>query len=813
MKKLLTFLLPCLLVACSSFDEVNIVNELVPMRITTSGIEDMDTRATLVTDANIASVFPTMVVMTNDWSVDVPTASLVKATEDKPYEIAKQWGTSASTFVSMPKYSTNYQELKAETFTNVTIGDGFVTFRPTCINAFNDVVVAVDKKYKEGVKLKYHHIYCTVNLIYRDLNTAHTISDIKVHGALQGTCKVTKDTTEWIAGDGQAMNPWPAGGASQAYSANQDLGITKIMCIPLVKPTISLKIDGKELRHTVTCNPAPGKIINVKIDDQLKFTEEENAEVDNQIKITPNGSTYDMELTPFIRSKEIKSTVADTVKVTKHLPMDYILVLDYSSSMTSSYSDSKLSSYQAATVTKYTYNDWKSNKTKYSATLNGKSYTITCTDTKNSNNVGYTSDNIHWAYITVGSDRYYVTLDGGLHKSTNTNPTSSNFPVSVDGQIIYPSVGGYHYLFGTVAFASKKVNNRMVALQAAVSAFVDQIKDDAKTNGIVHRVCIIDFQDPKFPSYTNKQSGRATYINKTSPNYLRQCYALQYDKSTNNNAYYDNKSTTGVLFPFRPIDEMSANSIKAAVSLPCTAGSTAIDYGMYLASLELPYCRSTAEKCVVVFTDGKATHATGAILSDCVISGYNSANQKMSDTDVENGAKKYSQVCKNAKATVWAVSVFAGKDKPSSTFMSDLATDASHYIDASSGSLSEAFKTISSDVVTTEEITVDYPALPLGKDSYVELRFSDLFVFDSNSRPTITLPSGCTSTWISDKTVRISGFDYATNFGEAKKPTFMITGLKKNPNAGTNNGCAFLPGSGLYAADGTLIEDYHGYTL
>ncbi len=834
MKKNLIYQVLCCIVMASlvgcrgmdTIDDVSVGESRIVYRM--SGVSA--TKAYLVNTDNVEVYYPEMTVkaVTRNTSAardDVRFTDTFTPSVTESASLQYGWEEDSYVFYSYPS-----ETITPRFMDNAMVFDYTVSDNSTDTD---DIIIARAAQTRGNtVTFEYKHIFTAVNIIYKSMKIGHTISRIAVLNTKRtGKCKLgDAGQVYWD----NVSNPGDLVDTRIRYATINNTEVTedgtKFMTIPYQPIIIELEIDGITIRDTCEAKK-PGEIVNFYIEDDFKIKKEDGSEAKGEVVKNTDG-TYKMTLETYVTG-EYKTVVTSK-------PMDFILVLDFSGSMVKSYSDSKTPSFSGATVTKRTYNDWKSNKTKYKATLNGVQYTITCTDQKNPVSG---KDNYHYAYITVGTDRYYLTVDGGLYKCANQSPTLDNVPVSEEGVRIFPSVGGSAALWGEAIFTTKTVNKRYIALQAAVSKFIETVQKDSQEHNVKHRISIIGFQNPSFPTFTGQASGRANYIKSTSQDYLRQCYAESGDNQ--------NKQTTGVLYPFRDVNTANAAiSMKSAISMTGVMGCTAIDYAMYLATLEMKNCRSDAGKTIVVFTDGKPTHATGSILSDNVIPGYNKAGTAYSDDQVANGAVAFAKNCKDAGATIFSIGVFSSSDKPQNGFMDALSSnypkatsitslgegsDQGYYKDVTSGSITEVFQTIATTTITA--------AIDIHSDAYVKSVISDAFVLPANyiegsgkvhfyecaqigysasakqiiwseTMTDITSQIECVMD-PGTQSIALRGFDYGKNFClcdevgpyTGKKLVMVFDGLVANEeHIGTGDNLAIEYSTGLYNADGTPVS-------
>lgn len=795
--------------SCINVDDIHEESVSLPITYEVGGVE---TKATLVKTENLAEQFPIMEVkaVRNNEVQFTEYMNLKKSPIYDPSTI-RYWDGGEYTFFSFPTTS-NFKEIKtiSPTYTNDSMSFNFTVGQDS--KSTYDLVVACTKKSSGTVSLDYKHVFAGIEVYYKELKYGHKITSIKVKNVnLTGRCTASTSSVAWsnLSNKGDIVDSDVVYATHNNTELNKDG--SKFMVIPGQSAQIEVVIDGKVVKSTVVSNLVAGEMYKYTITDDLELTKKEGS----YCSATIEGDVLKVEA--YVTGEYTTTTT------TSSKPMDFILVLDYSSSMGDSYRDSKLSSYNKASVTTHTYNDWKNNKTKFKATLNGVQYTVQCTDTEFSGeNLSGSSNvkNTHFAYIEANSKRYYITLDGGLYESTNKNPTFGNPPVSVDGVIVPPVTGGSVPLWGEVTYSNTQVKTRIVALQAAVSKFVDTVEKDARDNNVDHRISIVSFKNPKFPYYMwGKAAERERYLNPSYKEYLHQCY---FNDSFSSSALTSDKDASGILYPFRSITTTNVPaSIKGALSLDeMTICCTAIDYGMYFASVLVGKKRANTDACVIVFTDGKPTYGSIPVSSDShsVIPGYGTSVRK--DSDVADGAKKFAKACKDAGATVWSVGVFSGSDKPSGTFMTDIATDANHYKDVSSSSLSEVFATIATES-TKGEADID-----VHTDAFIQVHFSNAVNVSSATYVggyTLTQSSYNESTkaitfgtnhgglsGINVKTntstgvITISGFDYGKYFcgkGANGKGMKLVLEFKLDKNTdltGTGSNKVLVYPSGLY---------------
>lgn len=574
-----------------------------------------------------------------------------------------------------------------------------------------------------------------------------------------------------------------------------------------------------------------------------------NAGDDEKVTLNKTATyNYETQTGEITLETYLQGGVRTTASTSSTKPLDVLMVLDYSGTMTNDYSDSKSKTYNTYSVAKHTYNEWYKNQKGYSVKVGTENCTVSCVTMDNPND---SNTPLCWAYVETGDyTRYYLTLDGMLYKSNDKSPSATSYPKSVDGVTIYPTCGKTTYLFGiTSAKNSVSVTNRITGLKAAVGTFIDLLYENAKSTGATHRVSILEFQNPRFPKFYDPSSSRAKYIQSGETSYyLRPFWAMKpMDSDNTTRDWWD--SCTGVMTQFRSVvEDNTKEAMKASLELANTGGSTAIDYAMYMASLQIQKARSDAEKIIIVFTDGKPTHASGAIPSDCAIPSYSTVGVVKSNDDVADGAIKFSQECKKI-AKVYTIGLFTN-DQPAEGFMEALSSNYpnatsiknkgtagaeqtfSVAINGTSGNLTETFENIANASIgkatfTTETIIQDamnmkYFKLPNGMTTDDVKLYTDActdydpstkaYTFANSLQP-LTLPAN-SITVDGDSIVKIKGFDFQANWCGLVNTTphgnrlvakfpFELKGGDNMPtnvltNDGTKSGLIPKPESGAY---------------
>lgn len=411
------------------------------------------------------------------------------------------------------------------------------------------------------------------------------------------------------------------------------------------------------------------------------------------------------------------------------------------------------------------------------------------------------------------------------------------------------SIFGSYYQWDTYS-GNTFYSSRLLALKTAATTFVNQVSKEATENGVDHRIAIVGFSsnEGQYGDYKNTEILTGCTVNNNN--------GVQYvakPSSETSDAYKEYISACGTAL-------VTPEKAKAAINYLGANGGTETDKGMQMAKDILDNDSKKNEdrnRVVVLFTDGAPLITTGE---------YNS----QSTTDRADRAISISNgICD--KATVYTVGVFSGAkgdlskglpendgnwngtnkpnrfmhlvssnypdatamDKPGSV-NSSLKNDDSYYLSAGDAdTLNNIFKKISDNIST--------PSINLGKQAYVQDTVSDYFTAPVGGTVTVATekayyengnlrwtkdnnpPTGLKPT-VTDKTVKVSGFDYDANFvsetgrdeTDSKKPgdfhgrrlvvTFTVKaepGFLGGNNVPTNDAT-----SGVYDEKGTLVENF-----
>ena len=403
-------------------------------------------------------------------------------------------------------------------------------------------------------------------------------------------------------------------------------------------------------------------------------------------------------------------------------------------------------------------------------------------------------------------------------------------------------------------------SSRLLALKTAATTFVNQVSKEATENGVDHRIAIVGF------SSNDNDDGGTDFKNTEI---LTGCTV----NNNNNGVQYVAKPSSGTSDAYK--DYIAAcgtalvtpQSAKAAINYLEANGGTETDKGMQMAKDILDNDSKKNEdrnRVVVLFTDG-----VPLIYS----SGWGADNDSTITKRANRAINTANSICGNA--TVYTVGVFSGangdiskglpqnngswengtnkpnrfmhlvsSNYPDATAMdatgeknSSLKNDDSYYLSAGdAATLNSIFEKISNNIST--------PSIELGTQAYVQDTVSDYFTAPADGNVTVTTekayydengnlqwktddnpPAGLTHK-VTGKTVKVSGFDYDSNFvsgadkgrdeSNQKNPgnfygrrlvvTFTV---KAEPGfLGGNNVPTNTSDSGVYDENEALVENF-----
>jgi len=356
----------------------------------------------------------------------------------------------------------------------------------------------------------------------------------------------------------------------------------------------------------------------------------------------------------------LENFVPGEMKVAREAkPIDAILVLDFSGSMDSEYS-TKENYTRVITDKRYSYlhfgsdSDGESDKkTAYAnnreykssgqhyvkANYNGTDYQLYIVRKKGTQTAGSTYTVYrHWMFIEVGSDRIYVTPDGGFIKAKDsTTPTfdKSGWPKDVNGDVIPPSLDGnskYNQIFCTYKTVSATTTSKALALEKAVSSFIDLISAHSATSGLTNRISMVSYQGgsnydklyANMEQLSNSYRTESDYLTSTKENFLVE-NTVDYGFNSSTFAWDkrndERYSLCGVLKRFVDMSSPNAaNILKHALTDLTKEGNTPTHAGVKIAKALMDKWGRTTEtvggktldvaRYIIVFSDGKPTNSS-----------------------------------------------------------------------------------------------------------------------------------------------------------------------------------------------------------
>lgn len=496
-----------------------------------------------------------------------------------------------------------------------------------------------------------------------------------------------------------------------------------------------------------------------------------------------DDGTYTINLEAYATGKTTTTTTEEAV------PLDIVLVLDQSGSMAN---DMGSGSYTLDNKVGYSYNDIKnSSQHYYYLDTDGNYYEVKAASNWWPNNRTYS------LYYEKNWPNYYY-LNGTEVSKKRPNNFKDADAVIWNGQL-------YSY---------SKPKSRLAALKAAVSNFVDVVKEKAKTDKVNHRIAMVGFasksgdgNNTEILSVSGNNSGNVG-VKYSSTGYAD---AIQ-------NAFQDTSTNTG--------NTMLNNAINALDA----EGATRADLGMTMAESILDKnalkTDSKRKQLVIMFTDGSPTNSNGF------------------EDDVANATISASKNLKTQGTTVYTIGIFEGADPTSTStkenqYMNYVSTNyplaesldnpkegsnKGYYLAASSADdLNKIFTSISSTITTpSTTVTLDSEAvmkdilsddftLPEGYNAKDKISISTVpgSTTDGNSIKWGTEnESADIKATTKDNTIDVTGFNYSQEYiapgHDGKKLVVTITGVIPKDSAATgkkvytNN-----EASGIYAKGAT----------
>ena len=506
-----------------------------------------------------------------------------------------------------------------------------------------------------------------------------------------------------------------------------------------------------------------------------------------------DDGTYTVDLETFVTGEVTQTYEA--------VPVDVVLVLDVSGSMDEAIST--VSSYEEANVNGlYGSNYNNNNPTQYYYQYNNNYYALYIGRGGTSGNRRY------YLFFRVGGTTYYINTNGQVVTQQPTNVTSTNTNLLASNVQLYTQV--------------TTTTTKMDALKSAVEAFISQIahndwfEDDTDTKprsqALGNQISIVKFAEPTYYVNTTSWVNGASTTPTTEPgNHFPEyrSYNGQYQYRNFSTNYYESAANsrynaTEVLCGFTSTaTESNVTNIKSSVTSIIAAGSTAADYGMNLAYLlinGLGADRANSSKTVVFFTDGAPTHAANfdSTVASNAISNANSIK-----------AITYGSGDNATHPIIYSVGIFSGNASTQiNNFMTSVATDSSHYINASGGSaedLKDIFTEIAHNAGGSGNTQVSG-----GSSLTVDIVSSSFSVpkgFEEN-------PAGAIEVYVARCTgvTTIDGQEYLT-FGPELSPSSI--GLTIEPSISETDNKVSTTGFDYSAnwcgPDPTSQGGYHGY--
>lgn len=520
-------------------------------------------------------------------------------------------------------------------------------------------------------------------------------------------------------------------------------------------------------------------------------------------------------------------TTGTVTEQTTTKPTDIVLVLDQSGSMKDAMGSEQVTVYTK--VESRNIANYRNQDNRYVKLSNGAYAPVTITESKSGG----------W-FDTTYTYTYTYTDENGQQRSMTSEGQYTTF----DKWPLYSQ--------------ETRALSRLEALKNAVTNFVDQVSKEATENKVNHRIAIVGFSSNDYDDGGTDFKNTEILTGCTVNNNNNGVQYVAKPSSGTSDAYKDYIAACGTAL-------VTPQSAKAAINYLEANGGTETDKGMQMAKDILDNDSKKDEdrnRVVVLFTDG-----VPLIYSS---SGSGADNDNIITERANRAINTANSICGNA--TVYTVGVFSGangdiskglprndgswendtnkpnrfmhlvsSNYPDATAMdatgeknSSLKNDDSYYLSAGdAATLNSIFEKISNNIST--------PSIKLGTQAYVQDKVSDYFTAPAGGNVTVTTekayyengnlqwktddnpPAGLTHT-VTDKTVKVSGFDYDSNFvsdkgrdeNDQKKPgkfygrrlvvTFTVKaepGFLGGNNVPTNDAT-----SGVYDEKGTLVENF-----
>lgn len=385
-----------------------------------------------------------------------------------------------------------------------------------------------------------------------------------------------------------------------------------------------------------------------------------------------------------------------------------------------------------------------------------------------------------------------------------------------NGSVYQPKTSAEDADEAHVQFYTQTVPSRMEALKSAAQAFAASVakRATAKSN---HRIAVVGFAGDAKKNYTNTE----LFIGGTSYRYKEQAEAhyasaLQ-DMSTQ-------QGTQNVAASIRALDAKGATHTELGVDMA---------RGIFSAA----GAAAGRNRVVVVFTDGEPGNSGFA-------------------TDTANSALSAAESLKSGGVTVFSVGIFPGANPEDTNlqanrFMNYLSSNYpeakamdrpgqpgekdGYYLAASSAEeLQNVFRTISDRIETggaslalgastqIRDAVSDYFVLPQSaQERNITLRTAAFTGYDSDGETPLWGPETDTelTAQVQGGTVQVTGFDFSAQYvgmdrkdgvqsPHGSKLILELTVLPRPGFLGGNQVPTNGESSGVYEADGTLVENY-----
>jgi len=554
--------------------------------------------------------------------------------------------------------------------------------------------------------------------------------------------------------------------------------------------------------------------------------------------------------------------------------LDAILVLDYSGSMSSSYSTSssatQFKKYKKASITTKLWSDFTSSTTygteidtQKNLIIGGTSRRIYAVLAGVPSGITNPSNSRKWLYYKVGSDKYYLQPCGVARKAaSSTLPGFNSWPVDTDGRKINPVERTADVVWTEMSYTDADITKRIHALKAGVCNFIDSVYVHNTDKNEKHELSIIQFNSAGWPKFDyGNASDRAKYIDSTSDIYLRE---MLWYSNCNNQDY--SSGGTSVLMKFNPLtSEDRRKEAKQTLDTYEVNGNTAGDAGLQLARL-LNSSRtahsdtSKYAKTIVFFTDGQPNKSAGSTFDETA------ANEALAEARLlkQAGFIIYTIYCGNLSGDVAAKTKnyvnYLSSNYPNAQSMSSPGTaKADKYAKDASDNLVEIFSSIAGEVMasagvqygtetvmndfinnayfklsSTVDVSNPWASIDVFKVKCTGMTLPDSTrTFSTDPADTVRLTSAdgiqlllsrASSSGEQNDRISVRGFDYSANWcGTQKngdphgwklivKVPFEFTGDEEDPVPGTV--ATNEDGSGIYPAErdekGEIKRDEHG---